>query len=97
MMMDMRKLANHPLLLRNYYNEKKLRKLASRLAADTFYKEKNEQYIYEDLIFMSDFQIHQLTFQYKVLFYIHLMRFNICSIFITKLEHILEYRWNENT
>ncbi|XP_077298015.1 SWI/SNF-related, matrix-associated actin-dependent regulator of chromatin, subfamily a, containing DEAD/H box 1 isoform X2 [Arctopsyche grandis] len=65
MMMDMRKLANHPLLMRNYYDEKKLHKIASRLAADTFYKEKNEQYIYEDLLFMSDFQIHQLTFQYK--------------------------------
>lgn len=66
-MMDMRKLANHPALLRYYYDDAKLRKISSRLAEDSFYKEKNPQYIYEDLLCMSDFQIHQLTFQYKVL------------------------------
>lgn len=61
MMMDMRKLANHPLLLRYYYQEDQVRKMASRLARDPNYKEKNEKYAYEDLMCMSDFQIHQLT------------------------------------
>lgn len=69
MMMDMRKLANHPLLLRYYYQEDSLRKIAGRLARDPGYKEKNEQYLYEDLLFMSDFQIHQLTLQYPVSYY----------------------------
>lgn len=66
MLMDLRKLSNHPLLMRYYYDENKLRKLSKYLSKDTFYKENNAQYIYEDLLFMSDFQIHQLTQQYKV-------------------------------
>ncbi|XP_013145747.1 PREDICTED: SWI/SNF-related matrix-associated actin-dependent regulator of chromatin subfamily A containing DEAD/H box 1 homolog isoform X2 [Papilio polytes] len=64
MMMDMRKLANHPLLLRYHYTENVLRKLAGRLVREHGYKEKNEQYAYEDLLCMSDFQIHQLTLTY---------------------------------
>lgn len=65
MMMEMRKLANHPLLLRHYYTEEQLHTIAHRLARDSFYKENNEQYVYEDLMAMSDFQIHQMTFIYK--------------------------------
>ncbi|XP_049873647.1 SWI/SNF-related matrix-associated actin-dependent regulator of chromatin subfamily A containing DEAD/H box 1 homolog [Pectinophora gossypiella] len=61
MMMDMRKLANHPLLLRYHYTSDIVRKIAGRLARDPGYKEKNEQYAFEDLMCLSDFQIHQLT------------------------------------
>ncbi|XP_041979002.1 SWI/SNF-related matrix-associated actin-dependent regulator of chromatin subfamily A containing DEAD/H box 1 homolog [Aricia agestis] len=64
MMMDMRKLANHPLLVRTYYTMDMLRKMADRLARDAGYKEKNSEYVFEDLLCMSDFQIHQLTQQY---------------------------------
>ncbi|CAH0692031.1 unnamed protein product [Spodoptera exigua] len=65
MMMDMRKLANHPLLLRYHYADSTLRSVAARLARDPHYKENNEQYAWEDLLCMSDFQIHQLTLQYS--------------------------------
>ncbi|XP_053609678.1 SWI/SNF-related matrix-associated actin-dependent regulator of chromatin subfamily A containing DEAD/H box 1 homolog [Plodia interpunctella] len=65
MMMDMRKLANHPVLLRYYYQEKQVRKIAALLARDPTYKEKNEQYAYEDLMCLSDFQIHQLTLNHN--------------------------------
>lgn len=65
MMMDMRKLANHPLLLRYHYTEDIVRKMAPRLARDPTYKEKNEQYVFEDLMCMSDFQIHQLTLNHN--------------------------------
>ncbi|XP_060803341.1 SWI/SNF-related matrix-associated actin-dependent regulator of chromatin subfamily A containing DEAD/H box 1 homolog [Amyelois transitella] len=65
MMMDMRKLANHPALLRYYYQEEQVRKMATRLARDQTYKEKNEQYVYEDLMCLSDFQIHQLTLNHN--------------------------------
>lgn len=64
MMMDMRKLANHPLLLRYHYTNDIVRKIAIKLARDTSYKEKNEQYAYEDLLCLSDFQIHRLTHTY---------------------------------
>lgn len=66
MMMEMRKLSNHPMLLRFYYDEKKLQTIAKRLVADSFYKGDNYDYVLEDLSYMSDFQIHQLTQQYKV-------------------------------
>ncbi|XP_052741588.1 SWI/SNF-related matrix-associated actin-dependent regulator of chromatin subfamily A containing DEAD/H box 1 homolog [Bicyclus anynana] len=64
MMMEMRKLANHPLLLRFFYDQNTTRKIATRLAKDPNYKEKNEQYVFEDLMCLSDFQMHQLTQQY---------------------------------
>uniref|UniRef100_A0A2A4IW79 Uncharacterized protein n=1 Tax=Heliothis virescens TaxID=7102 RepID=A0A2A4IW79_HELVI len=65
MMMDMRKLANHPLLLRYHYVDSTVRQIAARLARDPGYKEKNEQYAWEDLMCLSDFQIHQLTLQHN--------------------------------
>ncbi|CAK9812257.1 SWI/SNF-related matrix-associated actin-dependent regulator of chromatin subfamily A containing DEAD/H box 1 homolog [Anthophora quadrimaculata] len=67
MMMQLRKLANHPLLARDYYNESKLKIISSRLAKEHTYKQKNADYIFEDLQWMSDYQINQLTRTYKSL------------------------------
>lgn len=39
--------------------------IASRLAKETGYKQKNPEYVFEDLIWMSDYQINQLTRTYK--------------------------------
>ncbi|XP_024941771.1 SWI/SNF-related matrix-associated actin-dependent regulator of chromatin subfamily A containing DEAD/H box 1 homolog isoform X2 [Cephus cinctus] len=67
MMMQLRKLANHPLLIRDYYNEKKLKLISKRLAKDPGYKQKNPNYVFEDLLWMSDYQINQLSRTYKSL------------------------------
>ncbi|XP_012277912.1 SWI/SNF-related matrix-associated actin-dependent regulator of chromatin subfamily A containing DEAD/H box 1 homolog isoform X2 [Orussus abietinus] len=67
MMMQLRKLANHPLLVRNYYDEEKLQIMAKRLAKEPGYKQKNPQYVFEDLSWMSDYQINQLSRTYKSL------------------------------
>ncbi|XP_076183437.1 SWI/SNF-related, matrix-associated actin-dependent regulator of chromatin, subfamily a, containing DEAD/H box 1 isoform X2 [Ptiloglossa arizonensis] len=67
MMMQLRKLANHPLLARDYYNESKLKLISDRLAKEQGYKQKNADYIFEDLHWMSDYQINQLTRTYKTL------------------------------
>ena len=67
MMMQLRKLANHPLLSRDYYNESKLKTIAGRLAKEQGYKQKNADNIFEDLHWMSDYQINQLTRTYKSL------------------------------
>ncbi|XP_029037037.1 SWI/SNF-related matrix-associated actin-dependent regulator of chromatin subfamily A containing DEAD/H box 1 homolog [Osmia bicornis bicornis] len=67
MMMQLRKLANHPLLVRDYYNDSKLKIISSRLAKEQAYKQKNADYIFEDLQWMSDYQINQLTRTYKSL------------------------------
>lgn len=67
MMMQLRKLANHPLLIRNYYDENKLEAISKLLAKDPTYKQKNPQYVFEDLLWMSDYQINQLSRTHKCL------------------------------
>ncbi|EEB13299.1 conserved hypothetical protein [Pediculus humanus corporis] len=67
MMMDLRKLSNHPLLLREIYDENKLESIAKILAKEKDYKETNVGYIIEDLSVMSDYQIHALCKSFKSL------------------------------
>ena len=67
MMMQLRKLANHPLLIKNYYDEDKLEVISKKLAKDPTYKQNNAQYVFEDLLWMSDYQINQLTRVHKCL------------------------------
>ena len=59
-MMEMRKLANHPLLARYYFTDERLREFSKRLASASTYKKTNPQYIFEELAVMSDFQVWQL-------------------------------------
>lgn len=66
MMSDLRKLSNHPLLLRYHYQYEDLPDLAKRLASDPSYKDTVQQYIIDDLACMSDFEIHTMTNEYKV-------------------------------
>ncbi|CAD6218365.1 GSCOCG00011442001-RA-CDS [Cotesia congregata] len=61
MMMQLRKLANHPLLHRNFYDESKLRPMAKKLAKDSTYKETNPDHVFDDLYWMSDYAILGLT------------------------------------
>jgi SWI/SNF-related matrix-associated actin-dependent regulator 1 of chromatin subfamily A len=63
-MMDMRKLANHPLLLRFYFTDAKLHEIAKVLARDSVYKNNNPKEIFEDIAPLSDFKIHQLRDKY---------------------------------
>lgn len=59
-MMDMRKIANHPILHRHYFTDDKIRSFAKKLAFTDSYKKTNPQYIFEELAIMSDFQVYQL-------------------------------------
>lgn len=68
MMTDLRKLSNHPLLLRYHYKYEDLPAIAARLARDTLYKETKAEYIVDDLACMSDYEIHTMTKEYKVRF-----------------------------
>ncbi|XP_043253834.1 SWI/SNF-related matrix-associated actin-dependent regulator of chromatin subfamily A containing DEAD/H box 1 homolog [Colletes gigas] len=67
MMIQLRKLANHPLLARDQFNESKLKLISDRLAKEHGYKEKNPDYIFDDLHWMTDYQINELTRTYKSL------------------------------
>ncbi|EDW03556.1 SWI/SNF-related matrix-associated actin-dependent regulator of chromatin subfamily A containing DEAD/H box 1 homolog [Drosophila grimshawi] len=65
-MMEMRRMANHPLLMRHYFSDEQLRGFAKRLARVSSYKKTNEQYIFEELAIMSDFQVYQLCNKYEL-------------------------------
>lgn len=59
-LMDMRKLANHPLLMRSYYSDETVMKIAKMLSTNPMYKKNpHAPYIFEELAIMSDFQIQQ--------------------------------------
>lgn len=72
MMSDLRKLSNHPLLLRFHYDYDQLREIATILAAEPNYKDTNPDYIFDDLAYMSDFDIHTMSKIYKVSLKSHL-------------------------
>lgn len=64
-MMDMRKLSNHPLLLRFYYSDEKVHAIAAKLAVHPAYKKnRNPQYVFEELAYLSDFQLLQTMEKY---------------------------------
>ncbi|KAH8263684.1 hypothetical protein KR044_012507 [Drosophila immigrans] len=65
-MMEMRRMANHPLLMRHYFTDEQLRGFSKRLARSNLYKKTNEQYIFEELAIMSDFQVYQLCNKYEL-------------------------------
>ncbi|PSN39967.1 SWI/SNF-related matrix-associated actin-dependent regulator of chromatin subfamily A containing DEAD/H box 1 [Blattella germanica] len=67
MMMELRKMANHPVLLRHNFGDDKLEDMAVKLAKDPTYKETNPEYIVQDLAVMSDYQIHQLGCRHRCL------------------------------
>lgn len=67
MMSDLRKLSNHPLLLRYHYDGDQIKEIANILAKDPGYKDTKVEYIVEDLTWMSDFEIHTMAKDYKVI------------------------------
>lgn len=67
MMMDMRKLANHPLLLRYHYTDDKVHEFAGELSKHPDYKKnRNPQYCFKELAPLSDFQIYQTIEKYEL-------------------------------
>ncbi|KAH8412502.1 hypothetical protein KR009_002712 [Drosophila setifemur] len=65
-MMEMRRIANHPLLMRHYFTDENLRGFSKRLARASSYKKTNEQYIFEELAVMSDFQVFQMCNKHEL-------------------------------
>ncbi|XP_017485620.1 PREDICTED: SWI/SNF-related matrix-associated actin-dependent regulator of chromatin subfamily A containing DEAD/H box 1 homolog [Rhagoletis zephyria] len=65
-MMDMRKTANHPLLMRHYFSDETLQNISERLACAPSLKKNNPQYIFEELAVMSDFQVQQFCHKHDL-------------------------------
>ena len=66
MLMNLRKIANHPLLVRHHFDDSQLRTMAKILKRDPSHKDARESYIIEDLSVMSDFDIHKTCLAYRV-------------------------------
>ncbi|XP_071455497.1 SWI/SNF-related matrix-associated actin-dependent regulator of chromatin subfamily A containing DEAD/H box 1 homolog [Hetaerina americana] len=64
-MMQLRKLANHPLLVRNIYSDEIVREMAVKLQKDSAYNETNLNYIIEDLSILCDYELHRLCLGYR--------------------------------
>lgn len=62
----LRKAADHPLLFRKIYTDELLRTMAKEIMAEVKYWDANEEYIYEDMTVMSDFELNNLCKEHKV-------------------------------
>eukprot|EP00038_Savillea_parva_P007217 m.168659 g.168659 ORF g.168659 m.168659 type:complete len:1141 (-) comp12987_c0_seq1:1756-5178(-) len=59
-----RKMANHPLLHRRLYSNEKLKEMAKRIMAEDEYEDANVTYIEEDMSVMTDFELDRLCRQF---------------------------------
>ncbi|EPX74823.1 helicase SWR1 [Schizosaccharomyces octosporus yFS286] len=65
--MQLRKVVNHQLLFRSIYSLESLRIMSKRILREDQYLDANENYIFEDMEVMSDFELHHLCTQFKSL------------------------------
>ncbi|XP_040011692.1 SWI/SNF-related matrix-associated actin-dependent regulator of chromatin subfamily A containing DEAD/H box 1A [Xiphias gladius] len=64
-MMQLRKMANHPLLHRQYYTTEKLRAMSKLMLKEPTHFDADAALIQEDMEVMSDFELHRLCQQYS--------------------------------
>uniref|UniRef100_A0A3P8WTQ0 DNA helicase n=1 Tax=Cynoglossus semilaevis TaxID=244447 RepID=A0A3P8WTQ0_CYNSE len=64
-MMQLRKMANHPLLHRQYYNTEKLKAMSKLMLKEPSHYDADAALIQEDMEVMSDFELHGLCKQYS--------------------------------
>lgn len=80
MLMNLRKTANHPLLIRDQYDDHKLGVMARLLKTrDSGHKEAVESFIIEDLQTMSDFDIHKTCETYRCIEHLALGNHLLCD------------------
>ncbi|XP_078250692.1 SWI/SNF-related matrix-associated actin-dependent regulator of chromatin subfamily A containing DEAD/H box 1 isoform X2 [Pogona vitticeps] len=64
-MMQLRKMANHPLLHRQYYTAEKLKVMSELMLKEPTHCEANPDLIFEDMSVMTDYELHLLCRQYS--------------------------------
>ncbi|XP_054895897.1 SWI/SNF-related matrix-associated actin-dependent regulator of chromatin subfamily A containing DEAD/H box 1A isoform X2 [Poeciliopsis prolifica] len=64
-MMQLRKMANHPLLHRQYYTTEKLKAMSKLMLKEPTHHDASAALIQEDMEVMSDFELHRLCQQYS--------------------------------
>jgi len=63
--MELRKVANHPLLRRERFTDDQLIKMARLLKKSTQFCESNEKFLFEDMEVMTDFELNRLCIDNK--------------------------------
>uniref|UniRef100_A0A673YXV9 DNA helicase n=1 Tax=Salmo trutta TaxID=8032 RepID=A0A673YXV9_SALTR len=66
-MMQLRKMANHPLLHRQYYTTERLKAMSHLMLKEPTHFDADPVLIQEDMAVMSDFELHRLCQQYSSL------------------------------
>ncbi|XP_062239417.1 SWI/SNF-related matrix-associated actin-dependent regulator of chromatin subfamily A containing DEAD/H box 1A [Platichthys flesus] len=66
-MMQLRKMANHPLLHRQYYTTEKLKAMSKLMLKEPTHFDADAALIQEDMEVMSDFDLHRLCQQYSTI------------------------------
>ncbi|XP_053317562.1 SWI/SNF-related matrix-associated actin-dependent regulator of chromatin subfamily A containing DEAD/H box 1 [Spea bombifrons] len=66
-MMHLRKMANHPLLHRQYYTAEKLRAMSKLMLKEPTHRDANPELIFEDMEVMTDFELHRLCGEFTSL------------------------------
>uniref|UniRef100_A0A6Q2YLE1 SWI/SNF-related, matrix-associated actin-dependent regulator of chromatin, subfamily a, containing DEAD/H box 1 n=1 Tax=Esox lucius TaxID=8010 RepID=A0A6Q2YLE1_ESOLU len=66
-MMQLRKMANHPLLHRQYYTADRLKAMSCLMLKEPTHSDADPVLIQEDMSVMSDFELHRLCQQYSSL------------------------------
>ena len=64
---ELRKVANHPLLVRHHYTTERLRQMSVDILQDSSHRDANPQLVFEDMTVMSDFELHSLCGTFPVL------------------------------
>jgi len=77
--MNLRKIANHPLLIRNHFDNSQIRSLAKMLKKDSSHINAVEKFIVQDLEVMSDFDIHKTCLHYRAIEHYSLGNHQICE------------------
>ncbi|ORZ17739.1 SNF2 family N-terminal domain-domain-containing protein [Absidia repens] len=65
--MHLRKAADHPLLFRRIYDDDTIKQMAKEIMKEERYLDADEQYIYEDMEVMSDFELNILCRDFQTL------------------------------
>lgn len=65
--MELRKIANHPLLVLQHYTDDILRQISQDILNEPTYHDADPNLVYEDMTVMTDFELHQLCLSYPAL------------------------------
>ncbi|KAJ3391247.1 hypothetical protein HDU84_006311 [Entophlyctis sp. JEL0112] len=65
LLMKLRKAANHPLLFRRIYDDAKVQTIARQIMQEDQYIDASMDCILEDMMYLSDFQLHSLCKKFK--------------------------------